>query len=191
MMAGSIMSAIPRASENVSSHREDGASTDLAALSELYRNHGPRLLRRFARRADWQEAGDLVQETFVRLVHAEVKLVDGIEKPEAYLNRIASNLLVDRAKVARRRSLANHVSADDVPLAGEDLTARLEARDQLHRLQDALMRLGPKTRAIFLAHRLDGISYKDIATRSGLSIKGVERHMGKAIAHLGRMQRRC
>jgi DNA-directed RNA polymerase specialized sigma24 family protein len=51
------------------------------------------------------------------------------------------------------------------------------------------MRLSPKTRDIFLAHRVDGVSYSDIAKRMGLSVKGVEWHMTKAIAHLDRVLR--
>jgi RNA polymerase sigma-70 factor (ECF subfamily) len=54
--------------------------------------------------------------------------------PRAYLNQIATNLLRDRAKSAVQRSLASHVAADDVPLAGPDLVAALEARDKLNRL---------------------------------------------------------
>jgi RNA polymerase sigma-70 factor (ECF subfamily) len=37
-----------------------------------------------------------------------------------------------------------------------------------------------------MAHRLDGLSYAEIAARTGLSIKGVEKHMCKAIAQLDR-----
>ena len=95
-----------------------------------------------------------------------------------------------RAKAALRRSLASQVPADNEPLAAHDPVAVLEARDQLERLQSALTRLSPRTREIFLAHRLDGLSYKDIATQTGLSIKGVEWHMTKAIAHLDRLMRR-
>jgi RNA polymerase sigma-70 factor (ECF subfamily) len=160
-----------------------------ASLGELYRTHGPRLLRFFARRGQLEDAGDLVQESFTRLAHARARTRREIERPEAYLSRIASNLLRNRAKTALRRSLASHVPADDVPLVGHDPVAALEARDQLERLQQALASLSPKTREIFLAHRLDGLSYKDIATQTRLSVKGVEWHMAKAIAHLDRMLR--
>lgn len=73
--------------------------------------------------------------------------------------------------------------------AGPDMTAALEARDLLDRLQNALIQLKPKTRSIFLAHRVDGHSYNEIAKQTGLSVKGVEWHMTKAIAHLDRMLR--
>lgn len=70
-----------------------------------------------------------------------------------------------------------------------DPIAALEARDQLRRLEASLDRLSTKTRSIFLAHRRDGMSYKDIANEAGLSIKAVERHMSKAIAHIDRVMR--
>ena len=56
----------------------------------------------------------------------------------------------------------------------------------LRRMEAALARLSPKTRAIFVAHRLDGATYADLAERHGLSVKGVEWHMSKAIALLHR-----
>lgn len=159
------------------------------SLSELHRLHCQRLLRFFARHGARQDADDLTQESFARLAKARISGAKPIEKPDAYLSRIASNLLRDRAKVALRRSLANHVPADDVPLAGEDPVAALEVRDQLQRIEASLARLSPKTRWVFLAHRREGMSYKDIANQTGLSVKAVERRMSKAIAHIDRALR--
>jgi len=191
MIGGFLRPAtIPRLDEDDPLPPEDRVVRPSLALDDLYRVHGPRLLRYFSRRADRQDAGDLVHESFVRFANSDACRERAIECPEAYLNQIATNLLRDRAKSAVQRSLASHVAADEVPLAGPDLVAALEARDKLNRLQTALMRLKPKTRAIFLAHRLDGLSYKQIAERSGLSVKGVEWHMTKAIDHLDRVLRR-
>jgi RNA polymerase sigma-70 factor (ECF subfamily) len=160
-----------------------------ASLCELYRAHAPRLFRFFARRGQGDEASDLVQESFTRLADARAQIAGQIDRPEAYLSRIAANLLRDRANTALRRSLASHVPADEVPLSAPDPVAALEARDQIGRLERALASLSSKTREIFLAHRLDGLSYKEIAAQTGLSVKGVEWHMGKAIAHLDRVLR--
>ena len=49
-----------------------------------------------------------------------------------------------------------------------------------------MLRLSPKTRQIFLAKRLDGMSYAEIARRTGLSVKRVERHIAKALATIDR-----
>lgn len=165
------------------------AAGSVLALEDLYRTQGPGLRRYFARRAHGQDVDDLMQESFARLADAANVADRTIEQPEAYLNRIATNLLRNRARSALQRSLAQHVPVEEESLVGPDLTAALEARDILDRLQNALLRLKPKTRGIFLAHRVDGYSYNEIAKQTGLSVKGVEWHMTKAIAHLDRMLR--
>jgi RNA polymerase sigma-70 factor (ECF subfamily) len=114
------------------------------SLCELYRAHAPRLFRFFARRGQGDEAGDLVQESFMRLADARAQRARQIDRPEAYLSRIAANLVRDRAKTALRRSLGSHVPADDVPLSAPDPVAALEARDQIERLQRALASLHPR-----------------------------------------------
>ena len=169
--------------------RDRVSAAPTLALDELYHTEAPKLLRYFVRRAGHQDAKDLVQESFARLANATASHDTVIEQPEAYLNRIATNLLRNRAKSALERSLANSVPEEDVPLRGADMVAALEARDMLNRVQNALKRLSPKTRGIFLAHRIDGLSYKDIAKVTGLSVKGVEWHMTKAIAYLDRVLR--
>ena len=69
-------------------------------------------------------------------------------------------------------------------LRSADQLAALEARDRLRRIENTLLHLKPRTREIFLAHRLDGYSYAEIAARTGLNIKTVEMHMTRAIAYL-------
>lgn len=174
------------------SSSKEGPTIPPIGLAELHRAHSGRLLRFFARHGARQDAADLVQESFVRLAGARAKNPDtAIERPEAYLSTIASNLLRERARIAARRSMASHISADEVQLAGNDPIAALEARDQLERLQASLARLSPKSRSVFLAHRRDGVSYKEIANREGLSEKAVQRRMSKAIAHINRARRAC
>ncbi len=71
-------------------------------------------------------------------------------------------------------------------MASGDPVAALEARDRLARIEEAVLRLKPLTREIFLACRLDGYSYAEIAERTGLSVRGVEKQMSRAIRQLGR-----
>jgi RNA polymerase sigma-70 factor (ECF subfamily) len=51
----------------------------------------------------------------------------------------------------------------------------------LRRMEDAARNLPKLQLQIFLAHRLDGMPYEEIARRTGLSVRRVERHMAKAI----------
>ncbi|MGY2736621.1 RNA polymerase sigma factor [Sphingomonas sp. UYP23] len=157
-----------------------------SSLEALYRSQAPRLLRFFARKSDRQDAGDLLQECFVRLAYSEQVRSAPPDQPEAYLTQIATNILRNRARTAFHRSIA-HYEVDDalIPLPIDPIET-LEARDMLNRLQAAMLRLGPKTREIFMAHRLDGATYVEIAERTGLSVKGVEWHMSKALTHIHR-----
>lgn len=56
----------------------------------------------------------------------------------------------------------------------------------LKKLERAMLKLPRSTREIFLAHRLDNTSYREIANRTGLTVRQVERHMAKAIYRLCR-----
>ncbi len=156
---------------------------DRAAVGQgvdaLYRAHRPGLLRLARRLATSDRAPDVVQGRGPR--HLEE-----IRAPEAYLRRATLNLLRDDARAASRCSAQLHLCDDLVALQATDQIAALEARDMLNRLEAILLRLQPRTREIFLAHRLDGYSYAEIAARTGLSVKTVEKHMSRAIAYLGR-----
>lgn len=56
----------------------------------------------------------------------------------------------------------------------------------LKKLERAMSKLPRSTREIFLAKRLDGMSYQEIADRTGLTIRQVERHMARALCRLCR-----
>lgn len=179
----------PALSEGDPLPAEDCAST-LGAdrlLADLYRAESPSLVRVLSRQTrNPDDAHDLVQDVFFRLARLGGQ-GSVLERPQAYLRRIASNLLKDRAKSAARQSAALHVVADEEMLPGIDPHRILESRDMLRRLEAAIMRLRPKTREVFMAHRMEGLTYAEIADRTGLSVKGVEKQMSKALVQLDRM----
>lgn len=155
-----------------------------AFLERLYRAHHDGLIRFIRRRGRDESAHDVVQQVFCRLAGLTEQEQQGIVAPAAYLRRAADNMLRDNARQDERRSASLHLGEDEVVLHAGDQSAALEARDRLRRLEDALLRLKPRTREIFLAHRIDGYSYAEIAFPTGLSIKTVEMHMTRAIAYL-------
>jgi len=125
-----------------------------------------------------QDADDLVQEAFLRLACYERE--QAVEKPEAFLMRTALNLSTDAYR--SHASRGEEVVLDDVVImdtapGAEDV---LLSRERLARLSECVARLNDRTRAIFLAHRLDGLSYQEIARRHGLSVSSVEKHIAKA-----------
>lgn len=166
---------------------DDHASRDQdICLDTLYRAHAPRLLRFFIRRAGREEAGDLVHETFARFAGLGESERAGVDRPEAYLGTVATNLLRDRARLAARRALDRHSSLDENRISTPDPHLLLEDRDALARLERAVARLNPKRRRIFLLHRLEHLTYAEIADEVGMSVKGIKKQMAKALAQLRR-----
>jgi RNA polymerase sigma factor (sigma-70 family) len=163
---------------------DNGAAN--SSLETLYRTQAGRLFRLFSRRAGREDAQDLVQETFTQFAHADAGGTQAIDCPEAYLTEVAGNVLRRRARTAARRSAALHIPADDVPLVGQDLEGALEARDMLNRLEAAMLGLKPMTREIYFACRFNGYSRAEIAERTGLGVKAIDKHLGKATAHIRR-----
>lgn len=158
-----------------------------ADLDEFYRAYSPRLVRQLTRETGCRElALDIAHEAFSKLLQMAPARLLGIAQPEAYLRRVSTNLQRDRA---RKEGLAGRRRADLEATAevSLDQVAVLETRDTLRRLELVLGKLKPKTRAIFLAHRIEGLTYAEIAERTGLSIKGVEKQMSKAIAKIDRL----
>lgn len=56
--------------------------------------------------------------------------------------------------------------------------------DFLRRIEEAMLNIPKLQREIFMAHRLDDMSYGEIAHRTGLTVRQVERHMARALYKL-------
>jgi RNA polymerase sigma factor (sigma-70 family) len=127
------------------------------------------------------EADDLVQEAWIRLEC--YRREHPVDEPEAFLMRAALNLSIDAHRARKVHGeevlLEDVVFVDTRPGAEAVLLAR-ERLERLERLSVCLGRLNDKTRAIFLAHRVDGMNYQEIARLHGLSVSAVEKHIAKA-----------
>jgi RNA polymerase sigma-70 factor (ECF subfamily) len=166
-------------------YRSSGAM--MVDFETLYRLEGPRLSRFFARRAPADDVLDLVQETFRRLLARLGEPREAIGCPEAWLSRTAGNLLLDRSR--RRRVRGEPETFDEKVVGGRDPYPALEARDEIERIDAALLELPTLARDIFLLHRLGGHSYAEIAAARGLKVKAVEKQIAKALLLLrGRLR---
>jgi RNA polymerase sigma-70 factor (ECF subfamily) len=142
------------------------------------------LLRYFIRKGlSLDSAEDCAQEVFVRLAGTNEETV---QNAEAYLFTIASSILISRARKAKTRFESLHHPIEDFSLASGDASPDrvLEGREALGRLVEVLKELPVDTREMFLLNREDGLTYTQIAARYALSVKVVERHIGKALNHL-------
>lgn len=158
-------------------------------VEALYRRYGPMVVRRcrFLLRDD-DEAADVAQEVFVRLLKHRERLDD--RHPSSLLYRIATNLSLNRIRDRRRRP----------ELPGDLLLDRIARLDDLDAplLLDRLFGRQPEsTRTMAVLHHVDGLTLEEVARECGLSVSGVRRRlrllrealhrMGGPTAHPGGM----
>ena len=136
-----------------------------------------RFLSRYKKRP--QDVDDMAQETFLRAFDAEQKRE--IQSPRAFLFRIAKNVALNSLS-NKAGQIVDYVgnSSDTDVLSSErpDIAEhRLDARQRLEILEQALATLPPKCRRVFLLRKVDGYTHKEIAARLGISTKTVENHL--------------
>lgn len=152
----------------------------MAAFQAALPAEHARLLRYFNRRVGRNAAPDLVQEVFARMFGSGA--LDGIENPGAYLTTIARNLLIDRTRRKKRDCPVFFLLDEDRDgVSRAEQTWRIEAIDLLRLYRKAVRSMPPKTRRVFLMHRLRRLTYKQIAEQVGISIATVEYHMMRAL----------
>jgi RNA polymerase sigma factor (sigma-70 family) len=155
-------------------------------LEQVYRAHYATLQRFVARRVADGDAADVVQESFWKLSRHVQEDRPPPDCPGSWLTRVAMNLIIDRRRRTRFRGV--HELYDDQAdgRGTPDPVTGIEARDEIARVDAALLALPQLTRDIFLLHRLGGHSYAEIASARRLSVKQVEKHIAKTLAHLRR-----
>ncbi len=105
-----------------------------------------------------------------------------LDQPGAYLNRIARNMLIDRAR-RRRRTGAIFYPLDegrDAPSRPEQ-EWRIEEKDLQNFYRRTVRAMPPKTRRVSVMHRIHRRTYKEIATELGVCVETVEYHMMRAL----------
>ena len=150
-------------------------------ISATVRSERARLLA-YIRRwiADAAEAEDILQESLYELVLAH-RMMQPIEQAGAWLARVARNRIIDRfrrrgAREHRLEQRAGDTEAFDGALA--DLLPAAEAGPEaaamrallLAEIETALAQLPPEQREVFIAQELEGISFRELAGRLGVSI---------------------
>jgi RNA polymerase sigma-70 factor (ECF subfamily) len=132
-----------------------------------------------------EDAEDLAQEVFVRF--AQQKSAQPIANVEAFLFRIAANLLRDRFRRNKTHHVQAHFPIDECvsEQLGEAPSEEhvYEEQERLRAFLQALEELPPKCRAAFLLQRYEGMSYSAVAQHLGISVSAVEKHMMKALLH--------
>lgn len=127
------------------------------------------------------DVDEVSQETFLKAYVAERD--KAIDQPKPFLFRIAKNIAISRLRQSSRRptefieeavsidALANEWSAEDEVMAQQSLEIHCEA----------VAKLTPQVRQVYLMRKMYGMSHKEIAQHLGISRSTVEKHLIKGV----------
>jgi len=143
-----------------------------------------KLLRR--RGQTREDAEDLVQEAFIRL---QIYCDEGneVRSPDAFLTRTSLNLASNARVSAHSHLYDRNVAVEQLEIIDTAPTPDevFAVEECLHRIESILGGLSQRTRAVFFMHRLDGLSYAQIADHFDISVSAIEKHIATAMAALG------
>jgi RNA polymerase sigma factor (sigma-70 family) len=163
-------------------------------ISEVVKREQSRL-RNFIRRRvpDPRDAEDILQEVFYELVEAN-RLLMPIGHVTGWLFRVARNRITDLFRKKKPESFSDTAVADedDELLRLEDLLPSPAAGPEalyacnalLDELESAVDELPEEQRAVFVAHELEGRSFKEIAAETGVSVNTLLSRKRYAVLHL-------
>ena len=154
-------------------------------------------LRNFIRRrvADRDEAEDILQEVFYEFVET-YRLLKPVEQAGAWMFRVARNRIIDLFRKRKPGSLSSPVAVDnegDAVLL-EDLLPSPDAGPEalyarkllLEELESAIEELPEEQRQVFVAHEIEGRSFKELAAESGTSVNTLLSRKHYAVLQLRR-----
>jgi RNA polymerase sigma factor (sigma-70 family) len=156
-------------------------------------------LRNFIRRRvdDESEAEDILQDVFYELIEA-YRLMKPIEQVGAWLFRVARNRIIDRFRKKKPEPFAAardpETGIEDSSLLLEEFLPSPDAGPEaeyarsilLEELDAALEELPEEQREIFVAHEIEGRSFKEISAETGVGVNTLLSRKHHAVLHLRR-----
>jgi RNA polymerase sigma-70 factor (ECF subfamily) len=162
-------------------------------LEQVFLSHRPQLLRFLRARGAGEQAEDLLQEVWMRIIATDP---GPLSNPLAYIHRVANNLMLDARRAEQRgaqRDLAWHearTGGTGEPADEATGERALIAREELRQIETELAVAGDRVEKVFRRYRLDNVSQRDIALELGISLSSVEKDLQRAYRVLLEVRKR-
>ena len=165
-------------------------------IVDVIRQVRPRLLNFIRRRVAEEDVEDIIQEVLSELVEA-YRLLKPIEEVGAWLFQVARNRIIDRFRKKRPEQFPDDTGAtaghpelprweDTLPSPDAGPDAAYARRVLLDEIAIALDELPDEQRDVFIAHEIEGRSFKEIAAATGVSINTLLSRKHYAVVFLRR-----
>ncbi len=151
------------------------------------------ILKRVPNEADVE---DLLQDVFLEVVEA-YRLMEPVQRWSAWMFRVARNRIIDlfrkkRLEASARETVAVSEEGDEIllqemlPSPDAGPAAAYARTVVLNEIEEALQELPEEQRDVFIAHEIDGLSFKEIAARTGVRVNTLLSRKRYAVLHLRR-----
>jgi RNA polymerase sigma factor (sigma-70 family) len=163
---------------------------DLTATVLRERSRLMNFIRRRVR--DEMDAEDILQEVLYSFVEA-FRLPTSVEHASAWLYQVARNRIVDRFRKRKEKLLGDADGSYDgqdtrldlaLPAADGDPEAQYARSALMQALQNALDELPEAQREVFIAHEIQGKSFKDLSIQGNISVNTLLARKRYAVTHL-------
>jgi RNA polymerase sigma factor (sigma-70 family) len=177
------------ATTSFAGHAGPGVSDQDRRLAETFEKEA-RKLRNFIRRRvpDEPDAEDILQDVFFELTEA-YRLMKPVAHTGAWLFQVARNKITDLFRT-RKTALVEDgerlFTADLLPSPEEGPDAVYARRVLLGEIEAALDELPSSQREVFIAHEIDGRSFKEIAAETGVGVSTLLSRKHYAVVFLRR-----
>ncbi len=158
------------------------ANKNTQFITSLYGCSYKELFSFLLQRATKEQAQDISQEAYIRLMRIE--RTDLIKQPKAYLFRVAANLVYEM------RMKSHHSAEKETFYLDKEVSAPDEYNPQLHHerkeavadLENIISGLPPVYRSILLMRKRDGLTHNEISNKLDISIHTVRKYLTRAVA---------
>ena len=142
-------------------------------IEQIYCKYGPMVYRRCLRLlGNQEEAREVMQDVFVRLVHRKNQL--DLSTPSSLLYKMATDLSINRLRKRKRTpetyddALLHSIATD------EDIESLVQSRSLLDRI---FSREPKSTRTIAVLHYVDKMTLEEVADIMGMSVSGIRKRL--------------
>lgn len=129
-------------------------------------------------------AEDFVQDAYVRMLEYEQR--GEVRNPNGFVLHAARNLAITAHRRQKRHAIALADRAVEAILHPTNIAQDevIAARESLSVVEQAIDNLPARAREVFVMHRIDGMTYSEIARTLAISVSAVEKNMARALTAL-------
>ncbi len=160
------------------------AASRCASVERLFREHNATLLRYLmAQLRSEQEAKDVAQEAYVRLLQLDARQAQAVNHPPAFLYKTPGNLAIDRLRTRQIAARASQVGFFEPTSRAVSPDTEVAAAEELDIIEQCLRELPAKYRQAFFLSRCHGLSCADIARHMHIATRTVRFYVAESVGH--------